>query len=265
MKRHFFEHRNVQLSYLDAGNDAPVDDTPILLALHGHFGCARNFAPLAAALAPHYRVIALDQRGHGWSSHPEDCSRDAYIADVLAWIAHLQIAKPVAILGHSLGGINAYQFAARHPERVSKLVVEDIGTRVARMVDFAADWPHRYDSLPDLLALLQAKGLGGDRHFLDSAAEFEDGWGFRFDPQWMARSQRALAGEYRDDWRSLRCPTLLIRGSTSWATREEDLRWMQENHLDCRYQKFNAGHTIHDELPEQFNAAVKDFLSHPSA
>jgi pimeloyl-ACP methyl ester carboxylesterase len=49
-----------RLAYVDFGGDgAPI------LALHGHFGRARMFAPLAAALAPAYRVISLEQRGHG--------------------------------------------------------------------------------------------------------------------------------------------------------------------------------------------------------
>jgi pimeloyl-ACP methyl ester carboxylesterase len=62
--RHSFRRAGVELSWLDFGGNGDI-----LVALHGRSGCARNWVPLARALQPQWRVIALDQRGHGWSSH----------------------------------------------------------------------------------------------------------------------------------------------------------------------------------------------------
>ena len=59
MPRHQFQHGDLTLSYLDTGG---VGET--LIALHSHWMEGQTFASLAAALAPEWRVVALDQRGH---------------------------------------------------------------------------------------------------------------------------------------------------------------------------------------------------------
>ena len=59
-------------------------------------------------------TAAADQRGHGFSNRGPDFSREGYIADATALLTHLGLERPV-VLGHSLGGVNAYQLAAHHP------------------------------------------------------------------------------------------------------------------------------------------------------
>ncbi|WP_053698571.1 alpha/beta hydrolase [Streptomyces sp. NRRL F-5755] len=73
-----------KLSYLDHGGPGRP-----LLAPHGHYNEASVFAPLAAALAPRWRVIALDQRGHGESDRARGYERDGHVADVAAFQRHL--------------------------------------------------------------------------------------------------------------------------------------------------------------------------------
>ena len=65
--------RGRHLAYFDAGGDGAP-----LLALHGHFGRARTFDRLAVALAPEWRVVALEQRGHGRSSPADEYDRAGY-------------------------------------------------------------------------------------------------------------------------------------------------------------------------------------------
>ena len=77
MKRECFHNNGLTLSYLDAGGDGPV-----LIALHAHMMSAASFEPLAAALSPKWRVVALDQRGHGHSDHATSYTRDDYIGDI---------------------------------------------------------------------------------------------------------------------------------------------------------------------------------------
>ncbi len=117
MKRSQFHHDRLTLSYLDTGGDSQT-----LIALHAHWMEAVTYTRFAAALAPEWRVIALDQRGHGHSDHAPGYTREDYLGDLTALFEHLEIDKAV-LLGNSLGGVNAYQFAARHPERVKALVV----------------------------------------------------------------------------------------------------------------------------------------------
>lgn len=95
---------------------------PVVL-LHGLAGHAGEWDRTAQRLSPRHRVIALDQRGHGASErHPQDVSRDAYVADVIAVLDQLALRRPV-LVGQSLGGHTAMLTAAAHPERVRALVL----------------------------------------------------------------------------------------------------------------------------------------------
>ena len=144
MQRHNFQHDGLNLSYLDTGG---VDET--LVALHSHWMEGQTFDSLAAALAPGWRVIALDQRGHGYSGHAATYMREDYLGDIDALLAHLGISRTV-LLGNSLGGVNAYQFAARHPDRVRALIVEDIGTVIGDDTSFALSWSGVFKTCQDL-------------------------------------------------------------------------------------------------------------------
>ncbi|WP_341874855.1 alpha/beta hydrolase [Streptomyces albofaciens] len=146
--REFFMAGGRRLSYVDFGGPGAP-----LLALHGHYNEASAFAPLAEALAPRWRVIALDQRGHGESDRGESYDRDDYVDDVAVWHRHLGLGA-VAVLGHSLGGVNAYQYAARHADRVSALIVEDIGAVVDSDWSFTLRLPRQTPSRQELVSAL---------------------------------------------------------------------------------------------------------------
>ena len=112
MNRSSFRRNGLTLSYLDSGGDAPV-----IIALHAHWMEGISFSSFAEAMRPEWRVIALDQRGHGHSSHANSYKRKDYLGDIEALFDHLHLEHAV-LLGNSLGGVNAYGFAAKHPERV---------------------------------------------------------------------------------------------------------------------------------------------------
>ncbi|MET9769584.1 alpha/beta hydrolase [Streptomyces sp. NPDC006415] len=88
-----------RLSFLDFGGRGRPP-----LALHGHFGEGRTFTHLAGELGASWRIVALDQRGHGHSDRAADYSRSGYVEDAAAVLEHLGIGGAV-VLGHSLGGV----------------------------------------------------------------------------------------------------------------------------------------------------------------
>ena len=135
MQRHFFQNNGLRLSYLDSGGDGQL-----LIALHAHWMEATTYTPLAAALAPQWRIVALDQRGHGYSDHASTYTREDYLSDLSALFKHLKLNGPAVMLGNSLGGINAYQFAARHPELVRAMIIEDIGVEISVDINFTLAW-----------------------------------------------------------------------------------------------------------------------------
>ena len=255
--RHSFSRDGVELSYLDFGSPEKQRGA-VLVALHGRSGCARNWVPLARALAPHWRIVALDQRGHGWSSHEHDGRRETFIADVAAFIAHLDCG-PVALLGHSFGGVNAYQTAAHHPDLVRALIVEDIGCRIA-LPAAEESWPTRWETLDEFLAFMRATPIGMGRLLLDSLHEFEDGWGFRFTDANFAPARAALNGDWSADWMTIACPILLVHGRRSWAVSTGEIERMARLNPRTQLRLFDAGHVPHDEYPDDFAAALRGFL-----
>ncbi|MFZ3566515.1 alpha/beta fold hydrolase [Streptomyces sp. BH097] len=252
--REFFMVDGRRLSYLDFGGPGAP-----LLALHGHYNEASAFASLAEALTPQWRVIALDQRGHGESDRARSYERDDYVADLAAFHRHLDTG-PAAVLGHSLGGVNAYQYAARHADRVSALVVEDIGAVVDSDRSFTTRLPRHAPSRQALIA-----ALGPTAPYLEcSMRRSEEGWGFSFDIEHTVASQKALSGDHWQDWTAVTCPTLLIRG-----TRSDELTLSHAHEMiarragKARLVELTAGHVVHHDAPGQFAAAVRDFLSDP--
>jgi len=260
-QRYAFSRGGVQLSYVDFHGAAA--GAPLLLALHGRCGAARNFAPLAAMLAPDWHVLALDQRGHGASDHPPDGSREAFVADAAAWIRLVSPHAPVVLLGHSLGGINAYQLAAWHPDLVRAIIIEDIGARpIPGLAPPPEPWPLRWDSLSGLLDHMAKSPFGLDRHFFDSIREFDDGWGFTFADAWHEAYCKPHLGEDRsDDWARVQCPILLVHGTKSWALKKTEAERMTALNPRTRYAAITGGHVLHDEKPDEFLGHLRPFLA----
>ncbi|MGI5490516.1 alpha/beta fold hydrolase [Microtetraspora malaysiensis] len=253
--------RGLRLAYLDFGGPGePV------LALHGHFGRARMFTPLAAALAPGHRVIALEQRGHGHSERDGDFTPDAYVADAAAFLRDLGLG-PVTVLGHSMGGVVAFRLAARHPDLVRALVVEE-GGALNRPPDApnpvldVSGWPRRTATLAELRREVESRGIPDASYFLESAAEHPDGWGFLFDPADMMESQRALIGDWWPDWLASTCPALLVHGRDSFVMPTAMAVEMAERRPGTVLREFpGCGHWVHDDDPDGFADAVREFLA----
>jgi pimeloyl-ACP methyl ester carboxylesterase len=99
-------------------------DPPILL-VHGWTCDHTYFEPQAEHFSRNHRVISVDVRGHGESDKPEQDYTMAGYADEVAWLCgQLAAAKPV-IIGHNMGGVIAFEVAARHPGLPGAVVAVD--------------------------------------------------------------------------------------------------------------------------------------------
>ncbi|MVO98063.1 alpha/beta fold hydrolase [Paenibacillus lutrae] len=255
--RKYFNSGNLKLSYLDFGGEGDI-----LLLLHGHMNDARTFVE-AAARFPDRHVIGLDQRGHGWSEHPpdRDYSRDSYVEDILNLIRGELDGQPVTLLGHSLGGVNAYQFASRYPSLVKAVIVEDIGVEINADLSFADQLPNRSASLHDLRESLKRAGLKAIDYFSESVFEDDKGWGFRTDLKGMRISQQHINGVWWDDWLSSACPILLIHGRKSFALDLQQAELMITRRPRTTLAVFDeCGHDIHSTDPNGFYRVVRKFL-----
>ncbi|MBE0651785.1 MAG: alpha/beta hydrolase [Bacteroidales bacterium] len=254
--REFLNISGKNISYIDYGGKG----FPII-ALHGHFGNANMFSGIAKELGDKWRVIAIDQQGHGWSDRSKDYSRDAYIKDIVK-VTDLLKLKQVILYGHSLGGVNAYQIAARYAHLVKAMVIEDIGALNTGDLSFLLNWPDRFSSIREAKAFLHSKGMADDTYFLESLREDIDGWGFQFNYKDMVKSQELLNGDYWSDWLASDCPALLLHGHKTWVMTTEHAKEMAAMRPNTRLVEFpEAGHSVRDDDPEGVYSAVKEFLS----
>ena len=146
-----------RVSYRTAG-----DGGPVVLLIHGIVGCAAQWDQVAPLLAERYTVIAPDLLGHGESAKPRgDYSLGAYAAsvrDMLVALGH----RRATVVGHSLGGGVAMQFAYEYPPFAERLVLVSsggLGREVHPMLR-AATLPGSEVVLP-LIAHERLHGVGG--------------------------------------------------------------------------------------------------------
>ncbi|HEX2170875.1 MAG TPA: alpha/beta hydrolase [Dehalococcoidia bacterium] len=120
----FLDVNSLRLHHLDWGNP----DGPPLVCVHGLLSTAHNFDGLARHLQDRFHIIATDVRGRGdsaWS--PDGCySYDDYLADLEGIVDALGLDR-FTLVGTSMGGIIAMHYAATHPDRLERLVINDIG------------------------------------------------------------------------------------------------------------------------------------------
>jgi pimeloyl-ACP methyl ester carboxylesterase len=98
-----------------------------ILCIHGITANCRCWDVMASALAPGYRILAMDLRGRGRSDRPASgYSIEHHCRDIAALLDGLGLKRPV-IMGHSLGAFISLAFAAHYPERVDRIILVDGG------------------------------------------------------------------------------------------------------------------------------------------
>jgi pimeloyl-ACP methyl ester carboxylesterase len=268
----------VRLHHLDwPGKEQP------LVCLHGLTGNAHNFDGLARALSPHHRVLALDLRGRGQSGWAEEQSYTVpqYVADLERWLDEVALER-VALVGTSMGGVVALLFAARCPDRVERLVLNDIGSVVdARGLDrIRSSVGCAPEIFPDLDAVVRwfRENYPGQRLTDDQVREWagfatrpleQGGLGWRCDP---AIRKQMNTGEPTahpvDLWptcEAIGCPTLVVRGAASDLLSRGTVQEMQRRMANCTSVEVpGVGHAPALTEPEVL-AALQTFIGSPVA
>jgi esterase len=112
----------IELNYKDYGQGEPV------IIIHGLFGTLDNWQTIAKNLAEKFNIYLIDQRNHGRSPHTEAFDYTLLAEDLHDFMENNWIYK-ARIIGHSMGGKTAMQFALEYPDMVEKLVVIDIAPK----------------------------------------------------------------------------------------------------------------------------------------
>lgn len=260
----------VRLHYVDWGSAG----APPLLFLHGLSSHAHTFDPFAPLFLPRFHLLALDQRGHGesdWS--PEGYDGERFVADLEAFVEALGLNR-LTLIGHSMGARNAWNFAARRPERMERLVLVDLGPEIERQGMErmrSSPAPESFASRDEAFRFMrQANPRPSDDmlilRLLHNLKRGPDGrWVWRYDPA-LRDPQRArrAATDGEEAWAALAripCPTLVVRGAESDLLSQEVAERMALVLPQGRLVVIpGAGHTVPADRPREFAAALAEFL-----
>jgi pimeloyl-ACP methyl ester carboxylesterase len=263
MRRHTISGRGIALQVLDTGGEG----FPVVF-LHGVMGRGIHWQGTMTALAPRYRGIALDQRGHGQSDQPVGpYDRNAYVDD-LAYVVDVLGLERFAIVGHSTGALNAWVYAARYPERVAAVVLEDMnaarkgGDFLEGWREWLAAWPLPFASHGDLSRYFAAMRTTLAGYFAETFTETADGWRPRFSIEAVLAT---LAGNEEKDWwdelAAVRCPAMVVHGERSeWVSHDEAQRMAATLPRGQLVVVDDASHTVHIDQPAVYRELVADFL-----
>lgn len=257
---------------------------PPLVLLHGVTRCGRDWQILFPTLGTLGRVHALDLRGHGLSDRATDGYRVIdYVTDVDFFLSTLE--EPVVLVGHSLGAMVAAAVAARQPDRVRSLVLEDPTFEMTgRRIDetgfldlFRAYRPFVGSPLPNgqlarELAAQLVRAPGGVRQvplgsIRDPAAlRFIAACLKRLDPAVLTPTLEGCWLEGYDVFGTLtrlRCPVLFLQGdyAAGGALPDDYAAELCERIADVSFIKLSGvGHNIHASQPEAMLRVVLPFL-----
>ena len=259
--------------YLDWGDP----DNPQMLLLHGFAQTCHSWDFVALSLCDRFHVIALDQRGHGDSDWTPDgdYSPEAHQRDIRAIVEALGLNSFV-LMGLSMGGRNAFTYAANHPEKIRALVIVDAapenqraGTENIRQfvqqedeMDSIEDFVERVRKYNPRRSIEQLRGS-----LIHNLKQLPNGkWTWKYDK--LLRSPRRRMGSNTDTtqrlWgyvESLKCPALVVRGGASDVVALKTAENMQRRIPNGRLATVEgADHLVMGDNPAGFEKAVTEFL-----
>ncbi|MEX2235037.1 MAG: alpha/beta fold hydrolase [Cyclobacteriaceae bacterium] len=240
---------------------------PIIL-LHGIFGSSDNWLTQARILSSSYRTCALDLRNHGQSPHDNVFDYPSMAKDILEFIETNRVKDPV-LIGHSMGGKVAMNFAIAHPDKLQKLVVVDIAPKPYNMEhyvildglkaipineittrkeadDVLAGYVDEADVRQFLLKNLQRKPEGGFK------------WKLNLDV--IARNIKNIGLDLQFDGKFEK-PTLFVRGARSNYVKDVDIDRIREVFPAAKMETLVTGHWVPAEKPKEFVELVVQWLS----
>ena len=265
----FVETNGIKLHYYRTGGAKPQ-----VVLCHGFSDNALCWTPVARALEPDYDVIMVDARCHGKSDAPADGNHTGAMADDLAGLIQaLGLDRPV-VAGHSMGAGYTQQAAARYPELMRAIVLEDPGWRVEpRTTGDRGDWAARVrEGFEELQALPFEEARAKVRQQFNPAVS-DEMVGF------LTQSKRELNMAILnrdfgpdDSWREIiariHCPLLLFTGNPERGALVSEAAFTEALKLAPQIERVHVdtvGHLIRFEAFETFTGALQAFLARVAA
>ena len=239
------------------------------LILHGFLGMSDNWKTLGNKFSENFEVHLIDQRNHGRSFHSEDFSYELLAEDLKNYITHHQLENCI-VLGHSMGGKTAMQFALTNSDFVTKLIVADIAPKIypahhqyilkaLSSVDFM-----KHSSRKEIEVVLQEfiPQKGVIQFLMKNIYRIEKTQlAYRFNLPVLNDKYNEVVKTFLSTERFMN-PVLFLRGGNSGYILDEDMLSIQQNFPNSKLETIaNAGHWLHAERPLEFYDKVMLFLS----
>ncbi len=251
----------MKLFYRQAGQGKP------LIILHGLFGSSDNWFSLAKVFAEQYSVYLVDQRNHGQSPQSDDFNYSLLTEDLAEFISQHNLVRP-HIIGHSMGGKTAMNFAVKYPEKLDKLIVVDIAPKI---------YPVHHDHIIDGLKALdldtltsrtQADMVLSDhvpepdvRQFLLKnlfrTSESKFGWRVNLTAIDNHIEEIGAGMQYPGTFKDA---TLFIKGALSTYYKPGDEEAILKIFPKAEFVTLQTGHWVQAEKPKEFSETVIAFL-----
>lgn len=252
---------DVRISVSEYGDEAKA---PVIL-VHGIGNRSDGWLPVIPTLARSFRLITMDLRGHGQSGQPPDGYRHAdYAADLQAVIDRLGESAPL-IVGHSLGGIVALEWAIGHPDVAAGIVAEDVPLSTgpgaeatfatwismngmpfgALLTRYQSELPH----LPEAQIRSRAESMAGTANAVFQAE--------------LAASRASRGNDEIARLGGVTSPVLLIHGDveTGGLVPSQDVQRFLAVVPNGRAARIAGGtHVLHRDRPDEFLRLVVPFL-----
>jgi pimeloyl-ACP methyl ester carboxylesterase len=251
----------MQLNFKKSGTGPP------LVILHGLFGSLDNWFSIAKELVDHYTLYLVDQRNHGDSPHSAEWNYRVMVEDLRELLDEEGLEK-VFLMGHSMGGKTAMNFATAYPERVEKLIVGDIAPR---------HYPIHHQVILEGLNALNLQNLqsrkeadehlaayiseAGIRQFLlKSLGRGTEGFVWKINlPVITANIEHV--GEALEEDSTYEGPCLFLGGANSNYILASDLSDMYAHFPNYEWVSIpDAGHWLHAEQPQAVVSEMRKFL-----
>jgi esterase len=239
-----------------------------LVIIHGLLGSSDNWLTLSKTFAENFTVHLIDLRNHGRSLHSDEFTVGSMIEDLLEFMEDQELDS-AHILGHSLGGWVAMNFAVNYPNKVDKLIIEDFAPRkyhndLIGFLKWLLDW-----DVSNLKSLKEADWQLEEisknpavRGFILKNLKRKKNGGFEWKPNLRAiHNNLDQVSGYLDGTHRFEKPTIFIRGGKSDYIRQQDEALIKNHFPKSQTTTIHgAGHWVHADEPEGFVAVVKKFL-----
>ena len=256
-KEKIFDTGKVKINYLDYGSSSAEP----LVMLHGGAWCWQEYLSLIPSLSQTHHIYALDLRGNGRSGWVAGRYRlEDFTDDTVAFLGSLK--APAVLLGHSIGGVIALMAAARCPEKVKALILEDPVLTLEnykRVVDASREmyglWLDLKKSAPSEKELALALADRYQRYpgVTSQWILFFAGCLWQLDPTYFNPLLHDFDGftkgyDYQQIFSKLHGPILFIRGEPKLGAvmTDEEISWLKQNFSHVQIAEISGvGHLLH--------------------